>query len=150
MKNLILTLATSLALGNAGSAVADIRTCAAAPENRAIAESYNATWQAALSSSDPRRIAALYGESAVLMPPNDETFVGSQPIAEFLASAQVPGDAATYRIDLVSCEMHGGALHVAGVWGLANTVGPWTSGNLMRVLEATPDGRWITAYEIWN
>ncbi|MCB1746205.1 MAG: DUF4440 domain-containing protein [Gammaproteobacteria bacterium] len=150
MKNIVLSLTAGLALAVAGSAAADIKTCAAVPENRAIAESYNTAWQAALSSADPARIAALYGESAVLMPPSDETFVGQRPIAEYLAHATVPGDTAAYRVDLVSCEMHGGALHVAGVWGLTGSEGPWASGNLMRVLEATPDGRWIAAYEIWN
>lgn len=149
MKYLAICLATGLA-GASATATAEITTCTALPGNQAIAESYNSAWQAALQSADPARIAALYGETAVLMPPSDETFVGQRPIAEFLAHATVPGQAANYTVDLVSCEMRGGALHVAGVWGLERDAGPWTSGNLMRVLEPAADGHWIASYEIWN
>ncbi|MEQ8235113.1 MAG: DUF4440 domain-containing protein [Gammaproteobacteria bacterium] len=135
----------------AASASADISTCAADPASRAIAEAHLARWQAAVESGDTAAIARLYEESAVLMPPSDETLVGRAPIAEYLASHVTPAHQPSYQVDLVSCELHGNALHIAGVWGLPSTpAATWTSGNLMQVIEASGEGEWRASYEIWN
>jgi uncharacterized protein (TIGR02246 family) len=152
MKTLLTTLTVILLAGASASAGAGaISTCAADPARRAIAEAHLARWHAAVESGDAAAIAALYEESAVLMPPSDETLVGRAPIAEYLASHATPAHQPSYRVDLVSCELHGDALHIAGVWGLPSvTGGTWTSGNLMQVLEATGEGDWRASYEIWN
>jgi ketosteroid isomerase-like protein len=132
------------------SAHADISICAADGETRAIAESYQARWKAAIDKGVPSELSALYAESAVLMPPTDETVVGNTPISAYLSQAELPAAAAEYSVDLVSCELRGNSLHLAGVWGAKVEHGALTTGNLMRVLEPGQDGRWVSRYEIWN
>lgn len=141
----------------ATNAAADIRTCADDDNNRAIAERFEARWSHALRAASPDALASMYAESAVLMPPTDETLVGREPIASYLTAAEVPAQRAGYEVELVSCEMIGGALHVAAVWGLAGNrgetaagAGTWTSGNVLRVLRPDTRGNWASAYEIWN
>ncbi|MEQ8663037.1 MAG: DUF4440 domain-containing protein [Gammaproteobacteria bacterium] len=151
MTTTLRTLTALLLAGAAGSATADIATCAADATSRAIAEAHLARWQAAVGSGERGAIARLYGESAVLMPPSDETLVGRTPIAEYLASHVTPAHQPSYHVELVSCELYGDAMHIAGVWGLpAAHSGTWTSGNLMQVLEASGEGEWRASYEIWN
>lgn len=147
-----LPLMTLLLLaGTVAEVSAEISTCAADPASRAIAEAHLARWQAAIESGDAAAIAKLYEDSAVLMPPSDETLVGSTPIAEYLASHATPANQPSYRVDLVSCQLHGDALHIAGVWGLPSTKpGTWVSGNLMQIIEADGTGAWRASYEIWN
>jgi len=132
------------------SVQADISTCAVDGETRAIAESYQTRWKAALDTRAPAQLSALYAESAVLMPPTDETVVGNTPISAYLSQANLPASAAEYSVDLVSCELRGNSLHLAGVWGARTGQGALTTGNLMRVLEPGRDGRWVSRYEIWN
>ena len=129
---------------------AEIHTCGADARGRAIAEDYDARWRAALAQPSAGALARLYGESAVLMPPTDETYVGRLPIVDYLTHAHVPGQAARYSVDFVSCERHGNALHVAAVWGMPGANGVWQSGNVLRVLENQADGNWVASYEIWN
>lgn len=126
-----------------------IETCAADSGNRAIAERYDTRWAEAFTRGDAASLEALYAESAVLMPPTDETFVGRTPIAEYLRSAPLPTRGADYSVDFVSCELRGNTLHVAGVWGAQGQAGRVT-GNVLRVLEPAGNGRWISRYEIWN
>lgn len=151
MKTLITTALAGLIAGHAVAARADIATCPVDHPSRAIAERYDARWQVALAGADSGALGALYDESAVLMPPTDETLVGRRPIAEYLAGGGAPGRASGYSVELVSCEVRGSALHVAAVWAEPNAgQAPWRSGNLLRVLEATGDGQWVATYEIWN
>lgn len=151
------TLILAGTLAAAGlNANAEITTCGANDHNRDIAEAYEQRWETALSARQADNIAGLYAESAVLMPPTDETLVGRQPIAEYLNAAPLPARAKSYTVELVSCAMIGDALHIAGVWGVPagrgadNAERPWTSGNLMRVLKPGTNGNWVSAYEIWN
>jgi len=151
MTKLTRNLAALLCASAACTAQADVSTCAADPASQAIAEAYLARWHAAVESADAAAIAPMYDEAAVLMPPHDLTLVGQAPIAEYLASHATPAHEAAYSVDLVSCQRHGDAVHVAGVWGLpAAPGGTWPSGNLMQVLEASADGEWRASYEIWN
>ena len=148
-------LITAAAVGFfAASAAANaaVSTCAVDSDNRAIAESYQSRWLDALNDRDTSRLSALYAESAVLMPPSDETIVGRAPISEYLHASPGPAVRAQYSVDLVSCEVRGTALHVAGVWGARaeNGSGVLATGNLLRVLEPGEDGRWVVRYEIWN
>jgi len=153
MKTLMTTLALAgLTAGSLGATANTISTCAVDGDSRAIAESYNTRWLAALRAGDDAQLSTLYTESAVLMPPSDETIVGAAPISNYLASHGVPAKEAAYAVDLVSCEVRGNALHIAGVWG-ARVPGADTAlvtGNVLRVLEPGRDGRWIASYEIWN
>jgi ketosteroid isomerase-like protein len=146
------TLSFAALLVLSGSAQAGIATCAANSDNRAVAEAYQARWIAALNAEDSERIGSLYAESAVLMPPSDETIVGRQPIATYLHRADVPATRAQYSVDLVSCELRGNALHLAGVWGARTGTSSQVlaTGNLLRVLEPGADGNWVSRYEIWN
>lgn len=147
--NRLLSTAFGLAFAGA-SAAAEIRTCAQDPESQAIAEAYQDRWRTSVASADIAAIAGLYDEGAVLMPPTDETFVGREPIVDYLRAAPVPARAPRYSVDLVSCARAGNALHVAGVWGQREADGQWHGGNLLRVLERTPAGAWVASYEIWN
>lgn len=131
-------------------ASAQITTCAPDSGNRAIAESYNARWLSAVNAGDPHRIADLYAESAVLMPPTDETFVGREPITEFLGTAAVPARESAYSVDLVACEIRGNSLHIAAVWGSGTGAPERSTGNLLRILEPADNGHWVSRYEIWN
>lgn len=149
----ILTIAAIASLVTVSlTATAGVSTCAVDSANRAIAESYQSRWLSALNDRDTSRLSALYAESAVLMPPSDETIVGRAPIAEYLHATPGPAVRAQYSVDFVSCEVRGNALHIAGVWGAQADNGSNTlaTGNLLRVLEPGADGRWIVRYEIWN
>ncbi len=153
IKRLTPILALGLLLASA-HATAEITTCAAHSGNRAIAEVYDQRWRAALNGADDGALEALYSESAVLMPPSDETLVGRAPISTYLNAAALPARASDYSVELVSCELHGTALHIAAVWATPGArdagAGTWRSGNLLRVLEPGRDGQWVSAYEIWN
>jgi uncharacterized protein (TIGR02246 family) len=151
---MLIKATTVLMLAAFANAAAEVDVCAAGSANYAIAASYNARWTAALNAGDSAAVARLYAESAVLMPPTDETFVGRDAIAEYLSSSSVPARAIDYQIDLVSCDRHGDSLRVAGVWGAARSVPHdgtgWHTGNLVRVLQVAGDGDWVLHYEIWN
>ena len=130
-----------------------ITTCAPDSSKRAIAENYTTRWLAAINGTGTGEIATLYAESAVLMPPSDETIVGREPISTYLRAHPGPATHADYRIDIVSCELRGNALHIAGVWGAqadGAQAGALATGNVLRVLEADADGAWRSRYEIWN
>lgn len=133
-------------------AEANIHTCSADSINREIAQQYQSEWQQAVASRDTASISRIYNESAVLMPPEDDSFVGRRPIADYLSDSALPAQAKDISIDIVSCEMEGNTLHITGVWGLntADSNGPWQSGNMMRVLENDGLGNWRASYEIWN
>lgn len=126
--------------------------CALGSDARAIAESHQTRWLTALNGHDIAGLRALYAESAVLMPPSDETIVGRAPISEYLQASPGPAVRAQYAVDLVSCEVRGNALHIAGVWGARTENGSsvLATGNLLRVLEPGESGRWVVRYEIWN
>lgn len=133
---------------------AAVTTCASDSDKRAIAEAYTARWVSVLNAAEPRDISALYAESAILMPPSDETIVGRGPIAAYLRAHPGPAAQAEYRVDIVSCELRGNALHIAGVWGAeaqrGGAAGTLATGNVLRVLEADAAGAWRSRYEIWN
>ena len=135
-------------------AQADITICAPDSNASVVAETYQARWLAAFKTANPAVIAKLYNESTVLMPPTDETLVGREPISSYLSAHAVPANRADYRVEFVSCELRGNALHIAGVWGAVSGAVSASStsmtGNLMRVLEPSADGEWISSYEIWN
>jgi ketosteroid isomerase-like protein len=145
---------TSLAMAIALPAQAAITVCAPDSKASVVAEKYQARWLAAFKTADPAVIAKLYAESAVLMPPTDETLVGREPISGYLTAHAGPANKADYRVELVSCELRGNTLHIAGVWGAssdpASAASASTTGNIMRVLEPSVDGGWIASYEIWN
>lgn len=143
------TLWTALVVPTAALAAPTIETCAPDSGNRAIAEHFDARWSAAMSSRDTRALEGLYAESAVLMPPSDETFVGRAPVTAFLSGAATPARSADYSVDLVACELRGELLHVAGVWGTGAGASRVT-GNVLRVLEPAGNGQWVSRYEIWN
>ena len=67
-----------------------------------------------------------------------------------MSDAPLPAREPHYSVELVSCARAGRALHVAGVWGQREADGHWHGGNLLRVLEQTPEGAWVASYEIWN
>ena len=98
-----------------GSSIAhaDIHTCAEKTPNRAVAEAYEQRWESALRAKAPSELAELYGDSAVLMPPSDETLVGRKPIADYFEREQVPAADENYAVDLISCRTFGETLHVA-------------------------------------
>jgi ketosteroid isomerase-like protein len=150
MSRAIAILIIGLSFGAVAPVAADIHTCDADTRGRVIAEDYDARWRAALAVPSAADLAQLYGESAVLMPPTDETYVGRMPIVDYLTRSHVPGQAARYSVDLVSCELRGDALHIAAVWGIPGANGGWQSGNVLRVLEPNDDGTWVASYEIWN
>ena len=141
-----------LLLGNA-QAQPSVTACIADEAAHAVASAYGTHWREAVLSSDPSRLGALYGDTAVLMPPSEDTLIGNQAIASYLlddAAAAGPADA---QIDYVSCERHGDTLHVAGVWGTTDSrvpTGTWKTGNLLRILERDAAGHWVASYEIWN
>ncbi len=149
MRKLLIGALGGALLTTAGAASAAIETCAPDGESRAVADAYDARWRSAVAQRDTAALAELYAESAVLMPPSDETLVGRELIAERLGDGELTARAADYSVDVVSCDIQGGALHVAGVWGAATADG-WTTGNVMRVLEPAANGRWVSRYEIWN
>jgi ketosteroid isomerase-like protein len=147
-------LLTLILITAAGAAAAALPQCGAYDGNRGIAEAFAARWQAALNSGDEAALSALYADGAVLMPPADETLVGRRPVTQYLMSGDVPARDTGYQVDLVSCDFDGDRLHIAGVWGTPGSpradAGTWTSGNLLRVLEQTASGDWVSTYEIWN
>ena len=133
-------------------AAAEIGCPADAPAARIAAET-NARWVAAAASGEHARLAAMYAPDAVLMPPTDETIVGREPIARYLASSAPVAAPATYTVDVVGCALSGDTLEIAGVWGADETTGDarrLRTGNVMRVATRGPDGAWRLKYEIWN
>lgn len=156
MHKSIRTAAALLLTLTLGNAAAEISACAQNDDNRGIADAYEQRLRDAVRAKTGGDVSDLYAESAILMPPTDETLVGRGPIATYLTSRRVPLTDPRYNFDLVSCRMSGDTLHITGVWGVPGDAGgakqptTWMSGNLMRVLKPTPDGSWVSAYEIWN
>jgi len=141
------------AIGAGPVAAADYGCPVGEPAYR-LAATYNEQWREAMRSGNADRLAELYTENAVLMPPTDETIVGRAPIGQYFAEPDHKPSLGNYTVDLVACEFDGDSLNIAGVWGAqqidyrgrSNTI----SGNLMRVLDRQTDGSWALRYEIWN
>lgn len=119
-----------------------------------LADRHHAQWRAAMRSRDSARLAALYAENAILMPPTDETIVGRAPIAAYLTSADNTAPLDNYSVDIVACDMAGDSLSVAGVWGAEQKdfrgQAIAMTGNVLRVLDRQSDGSWSLRYEIRN
>ncbi|MGR8920130.1 MAG: hypothetical protein ACU85V_10945 [Gammaproteobacteria bacterium] len=151
MKNITLALLGAASITLSPLAAADITTCTPDSAGHAVARAFQDRWSAAIASADVAAIAANYAESAVLMPPGEESYVGREPVAGYLAGTSGKARPAVTEVDLVSCELRDHTLHVAGVWGSPGADGgPWQTGNLVRVLEADAAGEWHTKLEIWN
>jgi ketosteroid isomerase-like protein len=119
-----------------------------------IAETFNIQWAAAVRQGDRTAVESLYVEEALLMPPTDETLYGPTSISDYLIENVGTDEWADYSIDLVSCEVRGNTLHLAGVWGARQTDGngasDYVGGNLVRVLKQRANGTWASSYDIWN
>lgn len=150
MNNLRKSLLLCALLSTAISAAAKIETCPIDGTRHALARAYESDWRNAVAAASPAEISRLYAESAVFMPPTDETIVGRDLIASYLSSSGSIYATDNINIDLVSCTRDGKLMHIAAVWGKATPEGHWQSGNLVRVLQQEQTGRWLTRYEIWN
>lgn len=128
--------------------------CPAGGQAERLAADTTTRWLDAAQSGNPQALAALYAENAVLMPPTDETIVGRQPIARYLAATPGAASLHGYTVDIVGCDLSGDTLEIAGVWGVDEAQrDPRTglrTGNVMRVANRQPDGSWTLKYEIWN
>lgn len=148
-----LALAAS-ALAAALPVAAEITACPLDSDQGHIARAWTARWLDALHAAEPGDIARLYAEGAVLMPPSDETIVGRDLISAWLSAHPGPAQQADYQVDIVSCELRGNALHIAGVWGASSAAADGqaalATGNVLRVLEPDAEGGWRSRYEIWN
>ena len=150
MKSILSTLLLIGGISAGSLAQAAIHTCAIDTEDRRFATAYLASWRHAVTNTDDLAIESTYAESAVLMPPTDETVVGRDLISDYFHQTRSDLRAGELNIDLVSCEKRGDAFHIAAVWGTEAGDGAWKSGNLLQILERADEGRWVTRYEIWN
>jgi len=126
---------------------------AGAPEQQ-LAETTNTSWLNAVASGNPQRLASLYAENAVLMPPTDETIVGREPIGRYLSGTNTMPGLRDYTVDIVGCDLNGDTLEIAGVWGAEQQDFRGEShnvtGNVVRIANRQADGSWSLKYEIWN
>jgi ketosteroid isomerase-like protein len=138
----------------AEEATATVFGCPVGEFAQQLADRHNAQWTAAMRARDSSRLAALYAENAILMPPTDETIVGRAPIAAYLTSGNNTAPLANYSVDIIACDIEGDSLSVAGVWGAEQTdyrgQAIAMTGNVLRVLDRQTDGTWSLRYEIWN
>jgi ketosteroid isomerase-like protein len=138
-------------------AILAIAACAPAPQGQTDADyaaiaAAESEFGAAMNAGDMARVAAIYSDDAVLMPPNLPAVHGRLAIQEFLATFPPVGD---YK--LVAGETKGGAglVTVRGQYSM-NLMLPGTSaavadtGKFIEVWLKQADGTWRLAWDIWN
>jgi ketosteroid isomerase-like protein len=134
-----------------------IAACAPAQQGQtdadyaAIAAAEN-EFAAGMNAGDMAKVAAIYSDDAVLMPPNLPAVHGRLAIQEFLATFPPVGD-----FKLMAGETKGGAglVTVRGQYSM-NLMPPGASaavadsGKFIEVWLQQPDGAWRLAWDIWN
>lgn len=122
-------------------------------EGAAIAEA-SSRWAQAVETGDLDRLASLYAEDAVLMPPGAPAVHGRQAIREFLATFPAVESATLTQEDV---EGRGDLAYVVGSYELTMLAVPGDTasrvtdrGKFVEIRERREDGSWPMVVDIWN
>jgi uncharacterized protein (TIGR02246 family) len=110
-------------------------------------------FKAAVNARDFAKVASLYAEDAVLMPPNGETISGRSEIEAYWRKLleQEFTVASTASID---ASVSGSLGYETGTYEISLKLPGGQSisdkGKYMNVMKRASDGHWYLAYDIWN
>jgi len=110
-------------------------------------------FRAAVNAKDVKKVASLYAEDAVLLPPNSETIRGRAGIEDYWRNMidQEFTVASTKSIDAF---VSGKLAYETGNYEISlklpSGVTITDKGKYMNVMRRGSDGHWSLAYDIWN
>ncbi len=109
-------------------------------------------WAAAYNSGDADKIAAMYTDDAIMMPPNAPAAASHEAMKKYLADDMAAAKAAGLSLALdseasgVSGDLawHSGTFHMAGANGATMGTGKYSE------VWRKADGKWLMIRDIWN
>jgi len=111
-------------------------------------ESGEQRWIAAFNSGDAAGVAALYAESARLLPPNAEILEGRQAIEGFVKAFVATG--AKLAFDLLTVHEDASISAAVGRYTLDIPGAPQDKGKYIEVWARQADGSWRIVDDIFN
>jgi uncharacterized protein (TIGR02246 family) len=137
-----------LALAGCAQNAAPVDTAA---DVAAIHAATNA-WVAAYNAGDADKIAALYADDAIMMPPDAPAATGHEAMKAYLLADMAASKAAgvSFALDTdasgVSGDLawHSGTFHVAGANGASVATGKYAE------VWHKADGKWLMIRDVWN
>ena len=107
-------------------------------------------WEAAFNAKDIAKVASMYTDDAVVMPPNHEAVRGRANIEAFFKEME----GATLTLTPFESAMSGSTAHEAGTYQMSITpkTGPPTTdkGKYVVILKKGSDGQWRLSHDIFN
>jgi uncharacterized protein (TIGR02246 family) len=126
---------------------------AAAEDVRAVIDKSNAAWTTAFNAGDAAGIAALYSETAMLLPP-DATQIQGRPAIQDTFQAWIDGGLKDIVFETVEVEASGDLAYEIGLYLVKvpaeNDQMITATGNFLIVWKKEADGVWRMYRDTWN
>jgi uncharacterized protein (TIGR02246 family) len=112
----------------------------------------NSNWDAAVNKGDTARLAGLYADDAVMIPPSSEILADREAIKDYWETLREVGIGA-YEIHTIDLRVEGDKAYQVAVWEAARPVEGNVirfEGNMSSVYERQKDGTWKIKLQSWN
>jgi uncharacterized protein (TIGR02246 family) len=120
---------------------------------RAVITALNTKWNKAFNSGDPKSVAALYNEDAILSPGNGEVLEGRDAI-ESLFRSFIENGVHDHTIEIIDVHHDGNTMYEVSKWSAygAEKEGtkPVFGGIFVNVFQIDHNGEWKSHLHTWN
>jgi uncharacterized protein (TIGR02246 family) len=120
---------------------------------RAVITALNTKWNKAFNSGDPKSVAALYNEDAILSPGNGEVLEGRDAV-ESLFRSFIENGVHDHTIEIIDVHHDGNTMYEVSKWSAygAEKEGtkPVFGGIFVNVFQIDHNGEWKSHLHTWN
>ena len=113
----------------------------------------NNNWGVAVNKGDTTKMASMYADDAVMMPPSSEILSDSNSIKNYWDSLREVGIDA-YAIQTIDLRIDGDQAYQTVLWEATRNAADGNviefKGNMSNVLERQKDGTWKIKLQSWN
>ena len=120
---------------------------------RAVITALNTKWNKAFNSGDPKSVAALYNENAILSPGNGEVLEGRDAI-EGLFRSFIENGVHNHTIEIIDVHHDGNTMYEVSKWSAYGAekdgTKPVFGGIFVNVFRIGSNGEWKSHLHTWN